>query len=94
MFALFTQLTARFTGLVRGLTIGRKLSLIAIALGIPIAVLLYLLLSEQSVAIEFARNERDGVQVLKPIRALVADLQEHRALAAASLGVTPRVVRG
>ena len=73
------------TRFVRGLTIREKLGLVAVAFAVPILVLLYLLVAEQGIAIQFARNERQGVEHLAPLRKLLGHLQEHRDLATATL---------
>jgi twitching motility protein PilJ len=71
--------------LVRDLSVGAKLGLIGAAFGIPILVLLYLLVAEQNVAIALARNERRGLEMVAPLRAVLAQMQAHRNANVATL---------
>jgi twitching motility protein PilJ len=71
--------------LVRDLSVGAKLGVIGIAFGIPILVLLYLLVAEQNVAIELARNERRGLEMVAPLRTVLAQLQAYREANVAAL---------
>ena len=50
----------------RNLKIGRKLVLLEIVFSVPVAVLLFLLVKEQNIAIDFGQNERRGVEYIKP----------------------------
>jgi twitching motility protein PilJ len=68
------------------LRIWHKAVLIAVAFSLPIVVLLYLLVNEQSKTIDFAEEERKGLEYLKPTSKLLSDLLLHRDLAAAHLG--------
>ena len=52
----------------RNLKIGRKLILLGIVFSVPVAVLLFLLINEQNIAIEFGSKERIGVEYIKPVR--------------------------
>ena len=62
----------------RNLTVARKLVLLGIVFSLPIAVLLYLLIKEQNIAIDFGQNERRGVEYIKPIRQVLHDMQKHQ----------------
>ncbi len=62
----------------RNLKIGRKLILLGIVFSVPVAVLLFLLIKEQNVAIDFGQNERRGVEYIKPVRHLLHDIQKHQ----------------
>jgi HAMP domain-containing protein len=68
--------------MLKNLKIWQKLSLIVVAFSVPIGVLLHYLVTEQNIILDFARNELDGTQYLRPVRKLLADLCEHRTLAA------------
>jgi HAMP domain-containing protein len=45
---------------------------------VPVAVLLFLLIKEQNIAIDFGQNERRGVEYIKPVRHLLHDIQKHQ----------------
>jgi methyl-accepting chemotaxis protein len=62
----------------RNLKIGRKLILLGIVFSVPVAVLLFLLIKEQNIAIDFGENERRGVQYINPVRHLLHDIQKHQ----------------
>jgi methyl-accepting chemotaxis protein len=62
----------------RNLKIGRKLILLGIVFSVPVAVLLFLLIKEQNIAIDFGENERRGVQYINPVRHLLYDIQKHQ----------------
>src|SRR5262245_17928022 len=72
--------------MLKNLRVWHKAELIAIAFSVPIVVLLYLLVNEQGIAIEFAVNERRGLEYLAPTDKLVVELQQHRDFMAAALG--------
>ena len=61
----------------RNLNIGRKLVLLGIVFSVPVAVLLFLLVKEQNIAIDFGQQERKGVEYIKPVRQLLHDMQKH-----------------
>jgi HAMP domain-containing protein len=67
------------------LRIWHKAVLIAVAFSLPIVVLLYLLVNEQNKTIDFAQEERKGIEYLKPTSKLLSDLLLHRDLASAAL---------
>jgi methyl-accepting chemotaxis protein len=67
------------------LKIWQKLALLVVALGIPTVLLTYLLITEKSFAIDFARQEIQGVQYFQPVRALLQHLAEHRGMSNAYL---------
>jgi uncharacterized membrane protein len=62
----------------RNLKIGRKLVLLGIVFSVPVVVLLFLLVKEQNIAIDFGQNERRGVEYIKPIRQMLHDIQKHQ----------------
>ncbi|MFI5223054.1 MAG: HAMP domain-containing protein [Nitrospirales bacterium] len=62
----------------RNLKIGRKLILLGIVFSVPVAVLLFLLIKEQNIAIDFGENERRGVEYINPVRHLLHDIQKHQ----------------
>lgn len=62
----------------RNLKIGRKLVLLGIMFSVPVAVLLFLLIKEQNIAIDFGENERRGVEYINPVRHLLHDIQKHQ----------------
>jgi twitching motility protein PilJ len=63
--------------MIKNLKIWQKLALITIAMSIPIAVLLYLLVAEKSIAINFDRKEVVGNTYLRPLRKLQEYVQSH-----------------
>jgi HAMP domain-containing protein len=62
----------------RNLKVARKLVLLGIVFSIPVAVLLFLLIKEQNIAIEFGTQERKGVEYINPVRHLLHDVQKHQ----------------
>lgn len=62
----------------RNLKIGSKLVLLGIVFSLPVAALLFLLVKEQNIAIDFGQNERRGVEYIKPVRHLLHDIQKHQ----------------
>ena len=62
----------------RNLKVGRKLILLGIVFSLPLAVLLFLLVKEQNIAIDFGENERRGVEYIKPVRQLLHGIQKHQ----------------
>jgi HAMP domain-containing protein len=60
------------------LKVARKLVLLGIVFSIPVAVLLFLLIKEQNIAIDFGQNERRGVEYINPVRHLLHDIQKHQ----------------
>ena len=62
----------------RNLTVARKLILLGIVFSLPVAVLLFLLVKEQNIAIEFGSQERKGVEYITPVRHLLHDIQKHQ----------------
>src|SRR6266542_667221 len=71
---------SRIAALLDNLSIGRKLFLLAAIYVIPIAVLLYLLVAEKNIAIDFADKELRGTEYLRVTRKLVEHVPQHRAL--------------
>ena len=66
------------------LKIGIKFVLLGLFFCVSIALLLYLLVSEKNVAIDFAQRELMGNTYLRPLRSITARLAEHRLLATLS----------
>lgn len=62
----------------RNLKIGSKLILLGLIFSVPVAVLLFLLVKEQNIAIDFGQKERIGVEYIKPIRHLIQNIQKHQ----------------
>ncbi|MGH8594534.1 MAG: hypothetical protein ACREV3_11950, partial [Gammaproteobacteria bacterium] len=62
-----------------------KLALVVGALGIPIAVLSYFLVSEKNLTIDFAQKEIYGVAYNMPLPRLQQHLAEHRGMSNAYL---------
>jgi HAMP domain-containing protein len=62
----------------RNLKIGRKLILLGMVFSVPVAVLLFLLIKEQNIAIDFGENERRGVEYINPVRHLLHNIQKHQ----------------
>lgn len=62
----------------RNLTVARKLILLGIVFSLPVVVLLFLLVKEQNIAIEFGSQERKGVEYINPVRHLLHDIQKHQ----------------
>jgi methyl-accepting chemotaxis protein len=62
----------------RNLTVARKLILLGIVFSLPVAVLLFFLVKEQNIAIEFGSQERKGVEYINPVRHLLHDIQKHQ----------------
>jgi HAMP domain-containing protein len=62
----------------RNLKVARKLILLAIVFSVPVTALLFLLVKEQNISIDFGQNERRGVEYIKPVRQLLHDIQKHQ----------------
>ena len=71
------------------LTIWQRLAVLSAAFLIPVLALLYFLVREQSLAIDFARKEIAGLEYLRVMRPLLADLLAQRDLRAALRGGDP-----
>jgi hypothetical protein len=61
----------------RNLKVASKLVLLGIVFSAPVALLLFLLVKEQNIAIDFGQNKRRGVEYIKPVRQLLHDMQKH-----------------
>lgn len=61
--------------MIKNLKIWQKFALITIAMAVPIAVLVYLLVAEKNVAINFSRKEEVGTTYLRPLRKLQEQVQ-------------------
>ncbi len=73
-------------GLMNRLRYTSKFSLLGLAVGVVIAVLLVTVLSTLQRDISAAQHELQGVQMLKPINRMVQFIQQHRGLSAGVLG--------
>jgi signal transduction histidine kinase len=62
------------------LTIRERLMVLSAAFLIPVVALLYFLVDEQNLAIDFARKELAGIEYLRAMRPLLADLLTQRDL--------------
>ena len=66
------------------LRVGQKLVLLAIVFLVPtLAVIVALFLLVQRISIDFARDELDGLRIVRPMVSLLRVLQQNRALAQA-----------
>jgi twitching motility protein PilJ len=65
--------------------VGQKLALIALALALPIALLLFFLVQRDNASANFAAKERRGVEYLKPVVKLFEVLPTHLAQSVAVL---------
>ncbi len=74
------MLTAPATALMNQLSCSKKMLLISIAFIIPLVITLFLLISQQMIAIKFAKNEQLGVEYIVPLRLLIQHLPEHRGM--------------
>jgi len=74
------MLTAPATALMNQLSCSKKMLLISIAFIIPLVITLFLLISQQMIAIKFAKNELLGVEYIVPLRQLIQHLPEHRGM--------------
>jgi len=79
------MLTAPATALMNKLNCSKKMLLISIAFITPLIITLYLLVSEQMVAVKFAENEITGVEYIVPVRRLIQHFPEHRGMTNAYL---------
>ncbi len=73
-------------GLMNRLKYPYKFSLVSMVFLTPIVVLLYMVVSEVNAGIGVARTEITGIAYLRPLRALLDNVQKHRGAAAAWLG--------
>lgn len=85
--AELSETSVRGRGVFGGLKIWQKLAAICLAFSLPMAVLLYLLVAEKNIAIEFARKEFHGDTYQRQLRQLLEHALTARALA-------PRVADG
>jgi len=79
------MLTAPATALMNKLNCSKKMLLISIAFITPLLITLYLLVSEQMIAVKFAENEITGVEYIVPVRQLIQHFPEHRGMTNAYL---------
>ncbi|HKX27071.1 MAG TPA: methyl-accepting chemotaxis protein [Blastocatellia bacterium] len=63
--------------MIRNLKIWQKLTIICVAFSLLVAVLLYLLVAEKNIAIDFAEQELIGSDYLPPLRELLELIPEH-----------------
>ena len=61
--------------------VGRRLLLISVSFAVPVAVMLYLIVTGMNEDIAFAKAERDGVRYLRPLTVLLDTLPEHQLAA-------------
>ncbi len=78
--------------MVAGARIWHKLAAIALTFIVPLALTAYFLIDEATVRIDFAKNELQGVEYLRPLSVLLLDLVQHRGAARRSFGGTPEAV--
>jgi twitching motility protein PilJ len=71
--------------MLKNLKVWQKLALVALVFVLPIVVLVFQLINEQNKAIDFARDERRGIEGLRPVRELLGALLAHREDAALAL---------
>lgn len=79
------MLTAPAISLMNHLGCSKKMLLISAAFIAPLVVVLYLLISEQMIAINFAKNERLGIEYIVKVRQLIQHFPEHRGMTNAFL---------
>ncbi len=79
------MLTAPATALMNTLSCSKKMLLISIAFITPLLIVVYLLVSEQMLAINTDKNERKGLAYIVPVRQLIQHLPEHRGMTNAFL---------
>jgi methyl-accepting chemotaxis protein len=70
----------RLTRWTKSLTIAHKLTLIGVAFSVPIAMLLYFMITGINSNIRFAELEIDGETLLDPLRDLTIEISRHRRL--------------
>jgi twitching motility protein PilJ len=79
------------SGGLASLKVGQKLSLIALAVAIPVVVLSFILITEQSKVIDFSAKELRGTEYLRPVAAMLGHVAEESGASAAYItrqGVT------
>lgn len=74
------RLTRLVASLASHLKLWQKFLLIGLLVLLPIALLLYLLLSEMNATLHFAEKERTGLAYIRPLRVLLEQIQEHQLL--------------
>ena len=79
------MLTAPATALMNQLSCSKKMLLISTAFIIPIVITLFFLVSEQLIAINFAKKESTGIEYIVPVRQLIQHFPEHRGMTNAYL---------
>lgn len=67
--------------LLRDRKVWQKLAILGSLFCVPIVVLLYLLVSEKNIAIDFAVKETEGTAYLRPLRRLLEHVPEHARVA-------------
>jgi twitching motility protein PilJ len=72
-------------GFLGNLKVGQKLALIAGVFLVPVAVLLYFLVSEQGKSIDFAAKEVVGAQYLVQVNVVLDDIKRHRRQARSTI---------
>ena len=66
--------------LVRNSTLATKLATLVVIFCLPIFALVFLLVQEKNVAIEFAEQELRGAEYVSPVRSLLAHIAQHRGM--------------
>jgi twitching motility protein PilJ len=77
--------TTRGVSGLKDVPVGQKLALIALALGLPMALLLFFLVQRDNANVNFAAKERYGVEYLQPVAKLFEVLPNHLANSVAVL---------
>lgn len=64
--------------MLKNLKVWHKLALVAAVFVFPLGLLIFQLINEQNIAIEFARSERRGIEGVRPVSRLLGALLQHR----------------
>jgi len=78
----------------RDMKISTKFTLVSLAFALPIAILLYLLIAEKNIAIDFAQKEIYGNIYLRPLRGLLEHVPQHQAIVRRYLQGDPSAKEG
>jgi len=79
------MLTSPATALMNQFSCSKKMQLISIAFITPLILTTYFLVSEQMIAVKFAKSELTGVEYIIPVRQLIQHFPEHRGMTNAYL---------
>jgi methyl-accepting chemotaxis protein len=77
--------TSPATALMNRLSCTRKMLLISVVFTAPLIITMYLLISEQMIAIDFAKKEQAGIAYTTEVRKLIQHFPEHRGMTHAYL---------